>query len=86
MLSEFALKMNSDPKYREFPIVAFPGYHQRQMGCFGAGNRYVYVDPNGNIHACPFCRGKIDNILELPFANILEKARKIGCHQFTSVI
>jgi MoaA/NifB/PqqE/SkfB family radical SAM enzyme len=77
--------MNSDPLYKDFPIVAFFGYHQRKMGCFGAGNRYVYVDPNGDLHACPFCRGKIDNILETPFADILLKVKRIGCHQFESV-
>lgn len=85
ILSEFALRMNSDPTYKDFPIVAFFGYHQRKMGCFGAGNRYVYVDPNGDLHACPFCRGKIDNILETPFADIISKVKRIGCPQFESV-
>lgn len=84
ILSEFTIKMNSDEQYKDFPIVVFFGYHQRKLGCFGAGNRYVYVDPNGNTHACPFCRGKIDNLLEVPFTDIIEKVQRIGCHQFES--
>ena len=82
ILSDFTLRMNANPNYKDFPIVVFFGYHQRKLGCFGAGNRYLYVDPNGDVHACPFCRGKIDNILEIPFAQIIQKMRKIGCHQF----
>ncbi len=82
LLSDFAIRINSDPAYRHFPIVTFFGYHQRKMGCFGAGNRYVYVDPNGDLHACPFCRGRIGNLLDEPFTSLLEKVRRVGCHQF----
>jgi MoaA/NifB/PqqE/SkfB family radical SAM enzyme len=74
--------VNAEPLYKDFPIVVFFGYHQRKLGCFGAGNRYLYIDPNGDAHACPFCRGKIDNILEMPFPDIIKKMQKIGCHQF----
>jgi MoaA/NifB/PqqE/SkfB family radical SAM enzyme len=85
MLSEFTVRMNTDPLYKDFPIVVFFGYHQRKMGCFGAGNRYVYIDPNGNLHACPFCRGKMGNILETPFSDIIAKVKTIGCHQFENI-
>ena len=81
-LTDFAIRMNSNPLYKDFPVVAFFGYHQRKLGCFGAGNRYVYVDPNGNLHACPFCRGEVANVLEVPFPVIIEKVKSIGCHQF----
>jgi len=82
MLSDFTKRVNAEPLYKDFPIVVFFGYHQRKLGCFGAGNRYLYIDPNGDAHACPFCRGKIDNILEMPFPDIIKKMQKIGCHQF----
>lgn len=82
MLTDFSIRMNSSPLYKDFPIVAFFGYHQRKLGCFGAGNRYVYVDPNGYLHACPFCRGEVANVLEVPFPAIIQKVKSIGCHQF----
>ena len=86
MVSDFAIRMNQDPRYKDFPIVTFFGYHQRKMGCFGAGNRYFYIDPNGDAHACPFCRGKIGNLLEQPFIEILDKMKSIGCHQFENQV
>ncbi|MEI6137708.1 MAG: radical SAM protein [Mariniphaga sp.] len=86
MVSDFAIRMNTDPSYKDFPIVTFFGYHQRKMGCFGAGNRYFYIDPNGDAHACPFCRGKIGNLLEQPFIEILDKMKSIGCHQFENQV
>lgn len=82
MISEFAVRMNSDPHYKDFPIVAFIGSYQRKIGCFGAGNRYIYTDPNGDVHACPFCRGKMGNLLEEPFDKIISKLKSVGCHQF----
>jgi MoaA/NifB/PqqE/SkfB family radical SAM enzyme len=82
LLSGFAIRLNTHPQYKDFPIVTFFGYHQRKMGCFGAGNRYVYVDPNGDLHACPFCRGRMGNVLEEPFNTILERVKSAGCHLF----
>jgi len=82
ILSEFAKRMNADPIYQAFPIVSFIGSYQRKIGCFGGGIRYVYADPNGDVHACPFCRGKMGNLLEEPFGEIIEKLKKVGCHQF----
>lgn len=82
LLSEFAVALNNKAAYREYPVVAFFGYHQRILGCFGAGNRYLYIDPNGDVHPCPFCRGKQGNMLENPFGEIVEKIRKTGCLEF----
>jgi MoaA/NifB/PqqE/SkfB family radical SAM enzyme len=79
LISRFAIRMNSDPVFKDFPVVNFLGYHQRQMPCFGAGNRFLYVDPGGDVHACPFCRGKMGNILSEPFTSILDRVRKAGC-------
>ena len=86
ILSEFAVQFNTDPQYKDFPIISFFGNSQRKIGCFGAGNRYIYADPNGDVHACPFCRGKMGNLLERPLDEILEKLKKTGCHQFESYL
>lgn len=82
LISEFAIRMNTDARYRDFPIINFLGYHQRKMPCFGAGNRFLYADPNGDVHACPFCRGKMGNLLEEPFEQIIKKVKGVGCHEF----
>jgi len=82
LLSDFAIRLNTDPQYHEFPIITFYGYHQRLVGCFGAGNRYIYIDPNGDVHACPFCRGKMGNLLNESFNDIITKLQNTGCHEF----
>jgi MoaA/NifB/PqqE/SkfB family radical SAM enzyme len=82
LLSDFAKRLNADKHYKDYPIVTFFGYHQREMGCFGAGERYVYIDPNGDVHACPFCRGRMGNLLEESFTGIIERVKTVGCHLF----
>ena len=82
LLSDFIKLLNTDKRYKDYPIVTFFGYHQRKMGCFGAGERYVYIDPNGDVHACPFCRGSMGNVLNEPFTAIIERVKSVGCHLF----
>lgn len=82
IISRFAIRMNTEPQFSGFPVVNFLGYHQRQMPCFGAGNRFLYVDPSGYVHACPFCRGKTGNLLDEPFRDVLQKVKNAGCPFF----
>ncbi|MDY0152796.1 MAG: radical SAM protein [Candidatus Cloacimonas sp.] len=82
VLSAFYLKTLSDPAYRAMPIVEYVGFHQRQQGCFGAGDRYLYVDSKADIHACPFCQGAAGNALKTPLEPVIAKLKKIGCHKF----
>jgi MoaA/NifB/PqqE/SkfB family radical SAM enzyme len=81
-ISAFFRQLNSDPNFRQFPIVNFFGYHQREIGCMGAGNRYVYIDAKAEVHACPFCRGSKGNVLKAPFDETLAAIRETGCHFF----
>ena len=85
LISDFAIRMNNDPEFRKFPIVVFFGYHQRKLGCMGAGNRYLYIDANGDFHACPFCRGRKGNALIDTFNSTIEKLRSEGCQAFKTV-
>ena len=82
IISGFFHKLNTDPSFRQFPIVNFFGYHQREIGCMGAGNRYLYIDANAEVHACPFCRGSKGNVLKAPFPEIVSKIWEAGCHFF----
>jgi MoaA/NifB/PqqE/SkfB family radical SAM enzyme len=53
LLEGFYLKYNTDSKYSTYPIISYLGYHQRRMGCFGGGNRFFYIDTDGDAHLCP---------------------------------
>jgi MoaA/NifB/PqqE/SkfB family radical SAM enzyme len=84
LISGFVIRLNSQPQYHDYPIAAFLGYHQRKAPCYGAGNRFVYVDPNGDVHACPFCRGGMGNLLSEPFDMVLNRVRERDCRLFKS--
>ncbi len=60
----------------------FPGFGQRQVGCLGAGNRYMYIDSKGDIHACPFCQGAAGNALNDSLEEAIARLKKNGCHMF----
>lgn len=82
ILENFYLKINSNTKYKNYPVLSYPGYHQRKTGCFGAGNRYLYIDSNADFHACPFCLKEQGNALEDSFESALLKLRNAKCHAF----
>ena len=81
---DFYLRINGNSEFRSFPIIQYPGYHQRMLGCFGAGNRYLHIDANGDYHACPFCRAKTGNIRELKLHDAIPLLQQKGCHLFKS--
>lgn len=84
LLENFYLEMNYNPKYKEYPLISYHGYYQRKQGCYAAGNRSFYVDPDGDLNACPFCQSKSGNVLDADFDNSILKLQNSGCHQFTS--
>lgn len=84
IIEDFYLKMNYEKKYSKYPIVTYHGYHQRQIGCFGSANRNLYVDTDGDLHACPFCQKKMGNALTDDLDGSIENLQRKGCHSFTS--
>ena len=82
VIHKFVFSRNSDPVYRDYPIIQFPGHYQRKTGCLGAGNRYLYIDSNGDFHNCPFCRNPLGNVLEKSIEEGIANARASGCHEF----
>jgi len=82
LLDSFYLSTNSKPLQLRYPIVSYPGYYQRRTGCFGAGDRYLYIDSRGDFHACPFCLGKAGNALKDPFEMAIAVMKGRGCHVF----
>jgi MoaA/NifB/PqqE/SkfB family radical SAM enzyme len=84
IIESFYIKAISSAGYEKFPPVIYPGYHQRKLGCFGAGIRYLYVDSEGSVNACPFCQGKLGNAVTDDLNDVIKKVREKGCHMFTS--
>jgi MoaA/NifB/PqqE/SkfB family radical SAM enzyme len=64
------------------PLVELPALTQRSLGCFGGGDRYLFVDAKGDVHACPFCRRSAGSALD----GGLEAARDVllsqGCKAY----
>lgn len=85
ILEEFFLKMNYDSNFKDYPIIIYSGYQQRKIGCFGAANRFVYVDTNGHLQACPFCQNKGLNIFKHPIEKAYDVIRSNGCHKYETV-
>ncbi|MDN3670362.1 radical SAM protein [Echinicola jeungdonensis] len=82
ILEEFYLKMNFDKRFRDFPIITYHGYYQRRVGCFGAGNRHLYIDTDGDLHPCPFCFSKTGNALDGSLDDSIAELQAKGCHSF----
>jgi len=74
--------MNYNKQYRKYPILCYHGYYQRKVGCFGAGNRSLYVDTDGDLQACPFCRTKTGSALSGELDRAIEDLMAAGCQRF----
>lgn len=79
LLDEFYQQVNTRPEYASLPRLSYPEFHKRAVGCFGAGNRLVYADSRGDIHACPFCHGPVGNVLRDDLAAMVAGLRARGC-------
>ena len=66
ILREFFQSFNEDKSKVSYPTIIYQGYHQRKVGCHGGGKRFLYVDSNGDIQACPFCPNKMGSALKKP--------------------
>jgi MoaA/NifB/PqqE/SkfB family radical SAM enzyme len=79
MLEDFYLKLNYNPAYQHLPLVVYYDYQRRRAGCAAAADRHVYVDTDGQLHACPFCRKPAGSALEKDITNTLNNLRQVGC-------
>ncbi len=82
VIGEFTLDVNNNQKYRNYPTILFPGYHQREFGCFGAGRRFLYIDSKGDLNACPFCQESFGNTVENDLNPLIEQLKSRGCPKF----
>ncbi|XOV94940.1 MAG: radical SAM protein [Bacteroidota bacterium] len=75
----------SSSEYQDYPIINYLGYHQRRVGCFGAADRFFYIDTDGDAHVCPFCTGKVLNTLENSAETVVDSVSTHSCHSYQEV-
>jgi MoaA/NifB/PqqE/SkfB family radical SAM enzyme len=78
-LEVFSDWMNFDAANAGGPIVTYPALYQRRHGCLGAAERYLYLDTNGDAHACPFCRNSCGNVVRDGVDTVVRDLRERGC-------
>jgi MoaA/NifB/PqqE/SkfB family radical SAM enzyme len=78
-LEKFFLTYNFKSKYKDFPIIIYPGYHQRRQGCMLSGKKSIYIDTEGNINPCPFCHKSYGKFLDHGLNLKLERLVSHGC-------
>lgn len=83
VLENFFLNYNFKSTFKAFPIIVYPGYHQRREGCMFSGKKSIYVDTEGNLNACPFCHKTYGKILDKKFELQLELLVSSGCKDFS---
>lgn len=86
LLKDFYINMNFSRKYKDMPIVTYLGYYQQRSGCSGAGDRFLYIDTEGDVHACPFCRKKSGNVLSAPIEELVADLSIEGCHLYKKFV
>ncbi len=79
ILESFYISINTQKKFRNMPIVQYTGFQQRKKGCAGAGNRYIYIDTDGYVQSCPFCRNKKSHFLNGSPEKDLSDLKREGC-------
>jgi MoaA/NifB/PqqE/SkfB family radical SAM enzyme len=78
-LERFTERLNLDPAARDLPAVTYLDWFARTHGCWGAGDRYVYIDTEGALHACPFCRAPGVHVLDHDIDEAIAMLQVSGC-------
>ena len=85
LLEQFHERMNCDPAARDLPAVEYPDWSARTFGCHG-GDRYVYIDTDGALHPCPFCRTPGVPLLAHDTNEALAMVQTAGCRAASCAI
>jgi MoaA/NifB/PqqE/SkfB family radical SAM enzyme len=79
LLGDLYLRYNTRKRYADFPIIDYLDFHARRVGCNGAGNRFLYIDPDGYVQVCPFCKNKSNKALAFSVNDSLQLAKELAC-------
>jgi MoaA/NifB/PqqE/SkfB family radical SAM enzyme len=78
-LEAFATEMNSRRAPRDMPVVEYPSWIVRRLGCQGAALDYLYVDTDGRLHPCPFSTTRTTSVMDGDLDRALAELRRQGC-------
>lgn len=54
-------KYNFDQSLIDFPTLSFPAAHRRSLPC-GGGRSYLFLDFDGKLYPCPFCKVQVSGV------------------------
>lgn len=78
-LEHFVEWLNHDPAAERMPVASYMELEVRGGGCRGAGDQYAYVDTEGALHPCPFCRDRPVPLLGRDVDAAFADLRAAGC-------
>lgn len=81
-LENFFTTYNYNKSYRDYPTIVYHGFYSRRVSCGGAANHYVYIDTDGDVHSCPFCKQKKFSALGNNIEDNLRMMSSGGCNVF----
>ncbi len=84
LLENFYTEYNFNAAYNEYPSIVYHGFYSRRLGCGGAGNHYVYIDTDGDVHNCPFCQRKLFSALHGSVQENLRLMAQGSCSVYTN--
>ncbi len=58
-LQVVADRFNLDPAYRNYPLLTYHGAARQLLRC-GGGVSYLFLDYDGTVYPCPFCRKPLE--------------------------
>jgi MoaA/NifB/PqqE/SkfB family radical SAM enzyme len=58
-LQVIADRFNLDPAYRDYPLLTYHGAARKLLRC-GGGVSYLFLDYDGTVYPCPFCRKPLE--------------------------
>ncbi len=82
ILENFYIKYNFNKAFTEYPAVLYHGFYSRRIGCGGAGKYFLYVDTDGDVQNCTFCRRKLFSALHDPLESNLKLMLTGGCSAY----
>ena len=81
-LEDFYTTYNYNKDYVDYPSILYHGFYSRRIGCAGGGKHFVYVDTDGDVHNCTFCRRKLFSALHDPIEKNISSMMSSGCNAF----
>lgn len=85
VIEEVYRDFNFSSRFLSYPIITYHGFYQRRSGCFSGGYKGFYIDTDGDINPCPFCKKKSGNLAEGNLEEIISTLRSTGCMDYRKV-